>query len=672
MKIQPTSEDRILGEGRPTQGYQLPDRTSVVLDVESDSRFTEWSYFWLKFSTGAVRPAWYRVFEKGKEPPKWLPLKSVEQVLRDTDVDYDDDDDEDPEETRRERKGKVGAAEKLPPGLYQLQAKFGRGDGEYELTGVEFPVKPAPPKPAPKPGEVEVSLTRPKCNPAAPASFIKLPKLAVRGLRDVCRMVRLSAGPGSEPHEYYPEYLKLHGRPAVEYPWPGIFVVTLLPYLQEKHQIALMKSEHDKVTLNISEGRKAPQYIFTDAHRQAFLKKLGGKFSEQEMREYFRIYNGTDVADAGKKMLDGVKALRECLSTLDADSVILFSIGFPPEERAFLDAARTGDIKKVRKLLDQGVPVDARDELGIHYLQVRQTALMYAAGGGHLEVVRLLLKAGASVAATDTVRSQDDGGGQTALHYATGRDNVAVVEELLNAGADLNALTIGVHKPGYTPLICALRIGQREIVHLLIQRGANMGSKIGDQPAYSALCAVLEARDIQISAETIRDLFLLLLKSGADPNGVSSSKRTALFQVLIKERDTGHTDLPEPITNLLVEKLLKAGANPDWIDDFGSVPMQTALSYQKVRAVKLLIKAGADVNRVTPQGRALSFLEEDIAKCKKSLSELSPSPPKDEEAAGRWKKVRAVLEEKLRRRMEIRKILRRSGAKRNAGRSRGK
>src|SRR5262245_7084543 len=63
----------------------------------------------------------------------------------------------------------------------------------------------------------------------------------------------------------------------------------------------------------------------------------------------------------------------------------------PPDERAFLDAARTGDIEKVRELLAKGVPVDVREDFCVHYHQNEQTALMYAAGEGHLEVVRVLL-----------------------------------------------------------------------------------------------------------------------------------------------------------------------------------------------------------------------------------------------------------------------------------------
>lgn len=44
------------------------------------------------------------------------------------------------------------------------------------------------------------------------------------------------------------------------------------------------------------------------------------------MGEYFREFNETDDPDAGKWMLDGIRAFRQSLSALDEDSVIVFGI----------------------------------------------------------------------------------------------------------------------------------------------------------------------------------------------------------------------------------------------------------------------------------------------------------------------------------------------------------
>src|SRR5262249_48329988 len=64
-------------------------------------------------------------------------------------------------------------------------------------------------------------------------------------------------------------------------------------------------------------------------------------------------------------------------------------------EEALFDAPRDGDIAAVTRLLDSGVPVDARSRYGA-------TALFFACDKQHTDVVRLLLDRGADVNATDT------------------------------------------------------------------------------------------------------------------------------------------------------------------------------------------------------------------------------------------------------------------------------
>ena len=322
----------------------------------------------------------------------------------------------------------------------------------------------------------------------------------------------------------------------------------------------------------------------------------------------------------------------------------------PSKHRAFLDAAQNGDIEKVRELLAKGVPVDIREDFCMHYMQNEQTGLMYAAGEGHLEIVRVLLKTGANVKAVDKMESREDGGEKTALHYAASQSNITVVEELLNTGADPNALTQNAWNRGWTPLIYALRAGHRDIVQLLVKRGTNLSTKIGRKQALSPLLAVLDADRDEVSAETIRDLFLLLLEAKADPNGIGDANRTAVAALAGTDID-GFKNLPVEIVNQLLERLLKAGAKPDLLDKFGSTPLQDALIRLNAGAVKLLLEAGADVNRVFTRGTALDINEQDTITWKKNLKEAS-------------KQVRPVTEDKLRRCKEIEAILRKFGAKR--------
>ncbi|HEY3932022.1 MAG TPA: ankyrin repeat domain-containing protein [Verrucomicrobiae bacterium] len=335
----------------------------------------------------------------------------------------------------------------------------------------------------------------------------------------------------------------------------------------------------------------------------------------------------------------------------------------PPDQRVFLDAARAGDANKIQELLAKGVPVDLREDFCLHYHQSEQTALMYAAGTGHLEIVRILLKAGANVNAIDKMMSREDGGEKTVLHYAAEQPNVAVVEELLNAGADPNALTKNAWNRGYTPLIYALRAGNREVVRLLIKHGTNLSSKIGRKQAMSPLCAAIDAQRDDVPAATIRDLVLLLLEAGADPNGTGDANATAIYRLALVEANNPK-EIPFDIANELLGKLLKAGAKPDWLDKFGSPPLENAILRQNPGAVKLLLEAGADVNRIFVRGTALDINDKETAQCEKDKLALEASPPPaDEKMKERQKRFRVLLQDKLQRCKEIGEILRNFGAK---------
>jgi ankyrin repeat protein len=94
-----------------------------------------------------------------------------------------------------------------------------------------------------------------------------------------------------------------------------------------------------------------------------------------------------------------------------------------PDERAFMDAAKKGDVDKVREMLGKGIPVDLRADWDMPW---DQTALMYAARNGHLEVLRVLLKAGASVSAADK-NARDSEGANQPLHHSMASKNLAVI-----------------------------------------------------------------------------------------------------------------------------------------------------------------------------------------------------------------------------------------------------
>lgn len=117
-------------------------------------------------------------------------------------------------------------------------------------------------------------------------------------------------------------------------------------------------------------------------------------------------------------------------------------------------AARDGERKDAKALLNQGADVNALDTYG-------WSALTYAAAKGDLDIVKALLAKGANINA----------GGKdnyTPLMAAVSYGNVKVVSALIEKGADVNLPNTG----GATALSTAIGKHQNKIVEILKKAGA--------------------------------------------------------------------------------------------------------------------------------------------------------------------------------------------------------
>jgi ankyrin repeat protein len=126
-----------------------------------------------------------------------------------------------------------------------------------------------------------------------------------------------------------------------------------------------------------------------------------------------------------------------------------------------------------------------------------------------------------------------DKDGASALHVAAGEAKREVVDWLLSKGADLGARTAA----GLTPLHVAAQGGNDDVVRFLIKRGTEVDAK--DKSGVTPLLAA--AKGGRASAA------ILLIDAGADVNVTAES--SPLICAIIKNR-------PE-----LVEHLIKAGAD---------------------------------------------------------------------------------------------------------------
>ena len=156
------------------------------------------------------------------------------------------------------------------------------------------------------------------------------------------------------------------------------------------------------------------------------------------------------------------------------------------------DAAQRGDVATVRKLITQGVSVNAAQGDGM-------TALHWAADRGDSALAAVLLRAKASVHARTRI------GAYTPLHVAARTGNPAVVRLLLAAGSDVKATTAS----GATALHLAAAAGNPDVVAALLEKGADPNARESQWGQTPLIFAAEYDR-----AEAIK----VLLKHGADPS----------------------------------------------------------------------------------------------------------------------------------------------------------
>lgn len=227
-----------------------------------------------------------------------------------------------------------------------------------------------------------------------------------------------------------------------------------------------------------------------------------------------------------------------------------------------------------------------------------RTMLMYAVSSS-IEIVNILINAGADVNRRDT-------SGRPVWDFAPtwGPSSVEIWRALIHAGIDVNSRGA----KNETPLIsvCAGYVdpatnqsfiqSRRSIVQLLLDAGAEVN--VLDQYNASPIGAAAGAGNI----EAVK----VLLKAGADPNLLGSGTRSALFEAAIK----GHAHI--------VQVLLQAGAHVETatpgsrlaflsgyiMDVEGVTPLIAAAEGGHFQVVRLLVDAGADVNRTDSSGFA--------------------------------------------------------------------
>ena len=169
--------------------------------------------------------------------------------------------------------------------------------------------------------------------------------------------------------------------------------------------------------------------------------------------------------------------------------------------------------------------------------------------------------------------------------------NINEVRRLLSIGLlDVNWVDRGYTYGGMrfsssTPLQEAVERGQREVVKVLLDNGADpdkaLKSKIGDTPLTSA------------SRSGYKDIIQLLLQKGADPNKANKCRSTPL-----------HYAIDSKLNESVVKLLLDGGADPNKSNSLGRTPLHWAAQNGHRNVARFLLDAGADLNKTDGDGKS--------------------------------------------------------------------
>lgn len=187
-------------------------------------------------------------------------------------------------------------------------------------------------------------------------------------------------------------------------------------------------------------------------------------------------------------------------------------------------------------------------------------------------------------------------------------NNISVTEALLKQGANPNQI---IAANGGRLLHLAARYGFLAIVDLLLQHGAKASINIKNKYGYTPLHEVLSSNTINENHEAI---VLLLLQYGANLFIKDNLKQTPL-QLVTQSRNAPLRELFSEILRKLLKKavlnnhltatkfILDTGISVNQTDNTtGCTLLHLAAQYNALEAAALLLRHGADVDRLSNSG----------------------------------------------------------------------
>ena len=189
---------------------------------------------------------------------------------------------------------------------------------------------------------------------------------------------------------------------------------------------------------------------------------------------------------------------------------------------------------------------------------------------------------------------------QTQFELCIASNEIGEMQNLLRKGVDINA-ECAKYFDGNT-LVLAAESGSTEAVKFLVHNGVNLESNALCAAAvygYGEIVEILLKAGIKPDSDTIVSvagtenvkIIEILIQAGAPINAPSSK---GLFFALHNAVLAGHLKV--------VDVLLKAGANPNVIDEGGSTPLMMSAYGCDPDIARLLLSYGADALLINADG----------------------------------------------------------------------
>ncbi|XP_029584065.1 caskin-2 isoform X5 [Salmo trutta] len=246
------------------------------------------------------------------------------------------------------------------------------------------------------------------------------------------------------------------------------------------------------------------------------------------------------------------------------------------KEQDLLQAVKSGDLPSTQKLLaklkaSRNKLLGSTKRLNVNYQDGDGfSALHHAALTGTTDLLSVLLEAQATVDIKDR-------NGMRPLHYAAWQGKADSVLMLLRAGAGVN----GVSQDGHIPLHLAAQYGHYDVSEMLLQHQSN--PCLINKTKKTPLDLACEFGRVKVAQLLLSSNMVVALLEGNSKEPADSGFNTPLH---LAARN-GHKDI--------IRLLLKAGIDINRATKAGTALHEAAL-YGKTEVVRQLLEAGIDVN----------------------------------------------------------------------------